>query len=307
MTTVLYPQTVKKGDTVGVFAPAGNLVEKERFMRGVSILEDMGFAVKFPRELWPGTGYFADTDSNRALEFNRLFRDPDVKALLALRGGYGCLRMLDKIDLAQVAATPKLLVGFSDLTVLQNFLYDRTGLMSLHGPVVTSLGDATSDSLQRYFHSLTGKWSSVISDRRIEVLREGVSHPSPLIGGNLTSLVTLIGTEYDFSWENKIVLLEDINEPVFRIDRMLTQLKLAGKFEGVSGLILGDFSFAAKVDAIEKLRYQEAIWTRVLELLDEISVPIWGAFPSGHCPHNLTLPLGATTEMNREKMQLIFY
>lgn len=307
MTRTLYPPPVQKGDTVAVFAPAGNLVDKERFFQGVSILEEMGLVVKYPRELWPGVGYFSDTDSNRAQEFNRLYSDPEVKALLSLRGGYGCLRILDQIDLDLVAASPKLIVGFSDLTVLQNFLYDRTGLMSLHGPVVSSLGDVTNDALSRYFHCLKGKWLTTISDRRIVVLKDYPSSPGPLIGGNLASLVTLLGTDYDFSWENKIVLLEDINEPAFRIDRMLTQLKLAGKFDGINGLILGDFNISGDIDTIEKLRYQDAIWDRVLELLEPQSVPIWAAFPSGHCPRNLTLPLGTTIEMNRKKNQLVFY
>jgi len=306
MKSPLFPPTIKKGDTVAVFAPAGNLHETERFRKGIAILKEMGFRVKFPRELWPGSGYFADNDENRGNEFNTLLADPEIKALISMRGGYGCLRMIDKIDLAQIVRTPKIIVGFSDITVLHNYLHFKTGLVGFHGPVVTSLCNATNGALDRYYHCLTGHCSSPIFEKGIEVLRDGTSVSAPLVGGNLASLVTLLGTPYDSSWANKIVFLEDVNEPIFRIDRLLTQLKLAGKFENIVGLILGDFSLTDDVDSIEKLSYREEIWNRVLELCESSQTPIWGNFPSGHCPHNLTLPLGATAEMNSAQKQLVF-
>ncbi len=306
MSPPLVPPPLIKGDTVGIIAPAGRLVDKERFVSGVKILQEMGFAVKFPRELWPGLEYLADSDDNRGDEFNRLIRDPEVKALIALRGGYGCLRMIDKIDLAQVVAYPKMLVGFSDLTILQNFLYDRTGLLSLHGPVVTSLGQASRTARQRLARCLTGKWSETLAPGMLEILQDGPAVTAPLIGGNLASLVTLLGTRYDFSWDNRIVFLEDVNEPPYRIDRMLTQLQLAGKFEKIAGLLIGDFSGTESTDSSAHRRYLETIWQRVLELCGKRHIPIWGNFPSGHCQHSLTLPLGALAQMEEENHRLLF-
>jgi muramoyltetrapeptide carboxypeptidase len=223
-----------------------------------------------------------------------------------MRGGYGCLRMLDQIDIKQASLHPKIIVGFSDITVLQNFLYEKTGLISFHGPVVTSLYNTTQPSLERLFHCLTGNWRGPVSPQNVEVLQAGSSASGPLVGGNLASMVTLLGTPYDFSWENKIVFLEDIDEPPYRIDRMLTQLFLAGKFNNISGLILGDFSLSSFQDDIEKIRYREQVWTRILEICEHTDFPIWANFPYGHCRHNFTLPLGATGLMDREKTSLVF-
>lgn len=304
--TPIYPPALKKGDTIAVIAPAGQLKEFPPFAKGIRILEEMGFEVKFPRNLWPGTAYLSDSDQNRGLEFNRLLADTEVNGLIMMRGGYGCLRMLDQIDIKQASLHPKIIVGFSDITVLQNFLYEKTGLISFHGPVVTSLYNTTQPSLERLFHCLTGNWRGPVSPQNVEVLQAGSSASGPLVGGNLASMVTLLGTPYDFSWENKIVFLEDIDEPPYRIDRMLTQLFLAGKFKNICGLILGDFSLSSFQDDIEKIRYREQVWTRILEICEYTDFPIWANFPYGHCRNNFTLPLGATGLMDREKTSLVF-
>jgi len=302
----LYPLPLKKNDTIAIIAPAGQLKEFPPFTKGVKILEEMGFQVKFPRDLWPGVDYLSDNDKNRGLEFNKCISDPEVKGLIMMRGGYGCLRMIDQIDLKLVTLNPKMIVGFSDITILQNFLYERTGLISLHGPVVTSLHDATVSSLEKLYHGLIGNWRTPVAPRNIEVLLAGPSSSGPLIGGNLTSLVTLLGTPFDFSWDGKIVFLEDIDEPLYRIDRMLTQLFLAGKLKNIIGLILGDFSITSFQDDIEKIRYKEHVWTRILEICRDANFPIWANFPHGHCRQNITLPLGATAIMDWKKTSLIF-
>jgi muramoyltetrapeptide carboxypeptidase len=305
MITPLYPPPLKKGDTLGIIAPAGQLYDKTRFTRGVGILREMGFQVNFPEDLWPGTEYLADSDENRGSEFNRLLKDNETKGLISMRGGYGCLRMLDKIDISLVANCPKVLVGFSDITILQNYLCEKTGLVSLHGPVVTSLCEMTEDALASFYYCLTNMKAHSILPKSIEVLRDGPEVTAPLIGGNLASLVTVLGTRYDFSWDKKIVFLEDTNEPAYKIDRMLTQLKLAGKLDNIAGLILGDFSMATSRDEIEKLHYRDSVWHRVLELCPSHSIPVWGNFPSGHCSCNLTFPLGAVVEMKKRGSQLL--
>lgn len=307
MISPLYPLPLKKGDTIGIIAPAGQMHDNTRFLRGIAIIQEMGFQVKFPADLWPGKEYLADTDDNRGSEFNRLIKDAGIKALIAMRGGYGCLRMLDKIDLGLVLANPKILLGFSDITILQNYLYEKTGLVSLHGPVVNSLSETNKNALVSLHHSLTHMRSNCIDSPAIRVLREGPTVTAPLIGGNLASLVTLLGTRYDFSWDNRIVLLEDVNEPLYKIDRMLTQLKLAGKLDHISGLILGDFSNSKNRSETEMLHYSKLLWTRVLELCgDNQEMPIWGNFPSGHSSDNFTFPLGAVAMMEKGKNRLFF-
>ncbi len=301
----LYPTPLKKGDTLGIIAPAGQLHDKTRFMRGVGILREMGFQVNFPKDLWPGTTYLADSDDNRGSEFNRLFKDDEINGLISMRGGFGCLRMLDKIDISLVVSNPKILVGFSDITILQNYLHEQTGLVSLHGPVVTSLCEMTEDALASFYYCLTNMKAHSILPNDIEILRDGAEVTAPLVGGNLASLVTFLGTPYDFSWDKKIVFLEDTNEPLYKIDRMLTQLKLAGKLDNIAGLILGDFSLATSQDKIEKLQYRDSVWQRILELCPSRSIPVWGNFPSGHCSCNLTFPLGAVVEMKSRETQLL--
>lgn len=300
------PLPLNRGDTIGIIAPAGRLSDITRFTSGVAILREMGFNVVFPGDLWPGTEYLADSDENRASEFNRLYCDPEVSALLCLRGGYGCLRMIDRIDLSLVATHAKMLIGFSDITVLQNYLFQKTGLISLHGPVVTSLGDASSPALERFFLCLTGRWDEPLAVKKLEILRDGPTVTAPLVGGNLASLISLLGTPYDFSWDGKIVFIEDINEPAYRVDRMLTQLFLSGKFTRPTGLIIGDFSGLFPGNSSQQSRYLEGIWTRVLELCGKGDFPIWGNFPSGHCQHNMTLPLGAQAQMQSGKAHLLF-
>ncbi len=302
----LSPTPLKKGDCIGIFAPAGQLQDATRFMQGVRVLEEMGFRVKYPPRLWPGPDYLADSDDNRGEEFNRLVQDKEVKGIIAMRGGYGCLRMLDTIDIALVADNPKVLVGFSDITILQNYLYAQVGLVCLHGPVVTSLGDATEDALASLSYCLTNTKAHGIGPGRIEVLRDGPRVSAPLIGGNLASMVSLLGTRYDFSWDNKIVFLEDINEPAYKIDRMFTQLKLAGKLDKIAGLILGNFSTSTGSSEIAAVHYRQVISNRVLELCSGRLLPIWGNFPSGHYPGSLTFALGAPVVMERNIPRLLF-
>lgn len=305
MNTLLYPPALKKGDTIGVIAPAGHLANRDRFSRGAAILHEMGFEVKFPRDFWPGHDYLADTDDNRFREFENAYKDREVKALMALRGGYGCIRMIDKINLDLVRSTPKPIIGFSDITILQNYLFTKTGLVSFHGPVASSLGDSSRDTLERLYLSLTGQWSHPITANEVEILQKGPKATAPFVGGNLASLTTLLGTPYDLCWDGKIVFLEDVNEPAYKVDRMLTQLKLAGKMNNIAGLILGDFSFTHHSHA-ESIAYREKIWNRALELCAGQAIPIWGNFPSGHCARNMTLLIGATAEMEVDKPLLSF-
>lgn len=301
----IVPPPLHKGDCIGIIAPASQLASAEHFRQGLAILRDLGFAAKYPPGLWPGQGFLADDDAGRADEFARAMGDEESRALLALRGGYGCLRMLERVDAGLVRERPKMLIGFSDLTILQNHLFQTAGLLSLHGPVLSTLPGCTLASLERLVHCLCGSWQGTLACPGVEVLR-GSDAQGSLIGGNLSSLVSLLGTPFDFSWEGCIVLLEDTNEPLYRLDRLLTQLFYAGKFNQAAGILLGDFSLAGHGNEVEKLRYTEYIWTRVLDLTAGSGIPVWGGVPSGHCPENLTLPIGAATSMRSGAATLHF-
>lgn len=307
---ICHPAPLRKGDTIGIIAPAGQIVDRERFERGIAILHEMGFATRFPREMWPGTGFLADTDTLRAREFHRILADGEISAVMAARGGYGCIRLLEHLDMTSTRQYPKALIGFSDISILLDQAVRKAGLICFHGPVVTSLPDCSHDALARLQSCLAGNWQRAIVPKSLEILRDdspGRQATGQLIGGNLSTLITLLGTPYDSSWRDRIVLLEDVGEPLYRVDRMLSQLALSGKLQEVSGLLLGDFSYDNDQDYLDKIRYTEYIWRRVLDLTAGSSAPVWGNIPAGHCSENLTLPLGAQAVMDSGRGELRFY
>ncbi|KPJ99919.1 MAG: hypothetical protein AMJ60_03375 [Desulfobacterales bacterium SG8_35] len=290
----VYPPAVQKGDTIGLVGPAGPLINKNNFTAGVHILEKKGFRVRYNPRLLNAKGYLAGSDRERADEFNSLWSDPEVKALVAARGGYGCLRLLDLIDMKQIRKTPKILIGFSDLTVLLAAIHKKTGLVTYHGPVVTTLASIDKQSQKAFFNTLAGTQPPRIKPARLKILKGGKAR-GVLFGGNLTTLVHMIATSYEIPWSRAILLLEDIDESPYRLDRLLTHLGQAGRLQKIRGLILGTFSDDARK---ENGAMQRAAHERTLELLEKYDIPVWANFPAGHSRRNLTLPIGAEVEMD---------
>lgn len=302
------PPPLKPGDSIGIIAPGGQLRDVTPLEQGVTILREMGFEVKLPRNLWPGTGYLADNDANRALEFHRMWCDPDISAIMALRGGFGCLRLIHLLDKDELLKHKqnKLLIGFSDITILHQALFQIDTIISLHGPVVTTLAKSSRESIERLYSCLCGGWNKSIQENTIEILRGGPPVQGTLIGGNLSSLVSLLATPLDLDWHNSILFLEDVGEPLYRLDRMFTQLAQCDKLNQPQGIILGDFSPSREMDRLESIRFHEEIWTRMLELTESTKIPLWGNFPVGHGAANLALPHGALAEMDNRRAQLSF-
>ncbi|MEN8199777.1 MAG: LD-carboxypeptidase [Thermodesulfobacteriota bacterium] len=301
-----HPPSLRRGDCIGIVAPAGQISDTDGLEQGISILKEMGFEVKLPRNLWPGSGYLADSDTNRALEFHRMWADPEISALIALRGGFGCLRLAGLLEEEEIQRDRKLFVGFSDITILHGFLHQAADMVSLHGPVLTSLHSSSKESLLRFHASLSGKWDAPIKAHGVEVLRGGDPVRGRLLGGNLSSLLSTLGTPFELDLSGSILFLEDVGEQLYRIDRMLTQLAHAGKLAQPAAIVLGDFSMSAEMEPLEKIRFHEEIWKRMLELTASSGVVIWGNFPVGHGSDNLTLPHGAETLMDSGKVQLLF-
>ena len=306
MTALLMPRPLRPGDTIGVAAPAGRPAHPERLAAGVAALQEMGYAVRLPATPWPGEDYLADSDQRRAAELHALFADDEIAAIIAVRGGFGCLRLLPHLDLNLLAAHPKLLLGFSDVSILLNRLGSQCGMLSLHGPVLTSLGNATPAARQRLQCCLQGRWNEPIDLDDRKVLRRGDSVFAPLYGGNLASLVSLIGTPFDFPWQGKVIFLEEVNEPPYRVDRLLTQLSLAGKFRGLAGLLLGDFSGVYPPEDPRNRHYLDMVLGRVAELCTGETYPIWANIPAGHRHDNQTLPFAATVLLEPEIPRLLF-
>ncbi|MEJ2058624.1 MAG: LD-carboxypeptidase, partial [Desulfofustis sp.] len=211
------------------------------FYQGRSIFEEMGFELYEPEKNWPGYGYLADRDQERAAELHRLWANPEIKAIVALRGGFGSLRLLHLLDIALIKKHPKLFVGFSDITVLHTVFFHETRLICLHGPGLASLFQCDQPTRERLYHCLRGEWHRSLNED-IEVVRGWDPVNGPLLGGNLASLNTLLGTRWFPDLTGAVLLLEDINEPLYRLDRLLTQLWLSGVLNSINGLILGQFS-----------------------------------------------------------------
>jgi muramoyltetrapeptide carboxypeptidase len=287
------PPPLKKGDTIGLVAPAGPLVNRENFVAGVEMLQQKGFRVVYNENLLSGSGYLAGSDKERAADFNRLWADPAVKGLVAARGGYGSLRIADLVDMAQIRKKPKMLVGFSDLTVLLQAIYKKTGLVTFHGPVVSTLAKSDRESQAVFFKTLNGRDPSPLKPAKAAIIKDG-SAAGILLGGNLATLTHLIATPYEPVWDRAILFVEDTGEPPYRLDRFLTHLASAGRLQQIKGLILGTFS---DDDGRELKEAQEAVQTRAAELLAGHDIPIWGNFPAGHGSRNWTLPVGCQAEM----------
>lgn len=298
------PPPLKQGDTIGLFCPAGPARDEQRLRGGIELIRAMGFAVRVSGPTASGTGgYLADTDKHRVAHLEALWRDEEVKAILAVRGGFGCLRLLDRLDWSVFQRCPKFLAGFSDVTVLLNTLLHRAELVSIHSPVVTSLVRSDKASATTLFSLLTGGMAQAIRPRGLEILRGGIG-TGRLVGGNLTSLVHLLATPWDHAWDKCILLLEDTNEPLYRLDRMLTQLALAGRLQRLAGLLLGTFD-SGRDDSTGNHRLQEGVWNRIMELAGS-DYPIWAAFPVGHREQNIALPIGMEAVMDSAAGALFF-
>jgi muramoyltetrapeptide carboxypeptidase len=290
----LLPPGLKKGDTIGL-APLAGPWDDQKFSAGIRFLTDLGFKIRLPPDSAQSFPYLAGSDQYRLDCFHELWRDPEISAIMAVRGGYGCLRLIDAIDLELIKKHPKILVGFSDVTVLLNGLYRHTGLITFHGPMLTTLAGTDKESMEKFLLCLTRQEPPALRPDRLKILRRGTAR-GRLLGGNLTILSHLIGTSYEPSLTDSILFIEDIGEQPYRIDRMLTQLKLAGRFEGIRGLIVGDFTNCGDT---------ELIWNRILELFGD-QIPIWSNFPVGHGEQNIILPLGIEVEMDSESGSLLF-
>ena len=298
-----FPPPLRNGATIGIIAPAGGVRTTDMFTQGVRILHELGYVTKFPRQLWPGKDYLADNDSNRVAELQKIWADDEVDAVMAARGGYGCLRLMKDLQTTDFFVGPKLFIGFSDITLLHNHLNEHYGLATLHGPVVTSLAKMDRASIQEFNRVLRLPHENWNVQHSVEIIRGGGIIRGISTGGNLSTIVSTLGTPFMPDWREKIVFLEDTSEPAYRVDKMLTQLHLAGMLAGVQAIILGDFSHGLGLDRYGRMRHHETIWNRVKELVEK-NVTIWGNFPIGHGPNNFTLPLGLEITVESQKKRL---
>lgn len=293
--TRLRPKPLDPGAVIGIAAPASPF-DEDKFKKGLSVLEAMGYKTVVDQDIFSRHRFLAGTDEMRATFFNNLFGDPQIDAIMCARGGYGCMRLLDKLDYDLIRVNPKMLVGFSDISLLLAVLYDRCGLIGFHGPTVAALSDAdeaTLASLQKAFNS---DQAPLFDLPEAKVLCEGIA-TGPLTGGNLSVLNHLLGTAYQPDFSGHILMFEDRIEAPYRIDRMLTQMHLAGAFDGIAGLILGQFTDCGpEADVI----------TAFAEKFSSAGIPVMAGFEAGHGTTNLTFPIGETATLDTAARQLKF-
>ncbi len=290
------PPRLVPGDTIGIVAPASPF-SQERFSKGVAVLESMGFRISFDDDIFIEQGYLAGTDAQRADFLNRLFADREIKAIVCVRGGFGAMRVLALLDYEAIEKHPKIFVGFSDISALLSVLDTRCGLVTFHGPMVTTLADADQETKEALMAALTSDVKLELIPANGRVIKPGQAS-GPIVGGNLTTLCHLVGTPYAPSYNGKIVFFEDRGEAAYRIDRMLSQMKLAGCFEGLVGMVLGSFEDCGEFDEICRI---------TAEMFKDAGIPVLAGFDIGHGKTNITIPLGIEATLDADQQRLTFH
>lgn len=297
------PPALKTGDKIEIAAP-GSFISQEELELSIKNLTDLGFQPVHNNNILSKEGYLAGSDDLRAGELNRMFADQSVKAIFCARGGYGCNRILPLLDYGIISNNPKLLVGYSDITALTCGIYTKTGLVGLHGPVgISTFNQYSVDNLSKIIFG--SELPIIQTNYGSEYFLKGYPIISgkaegELFGGNLSVLVSLIGSEYFPDLKGKLLFLEEIGEEPYRIDRMLSQLILAGELQKCSGIILGIFE---KCEAKERnpefprsFTLKEVLYDRLYNL----NIPAAYGFAFGHVSDKMTLPVGinAAADMN---------
>ncbi len=294
------PARLKKGDTVGVVAPAGP-VDPAQLEAGLQVIRRMGLNPVAGKHLLARKGFLAGTDVQRADDLMSMFRDPGVKGIFCARGGYGVNRILPLLDSRVIRKNPKIVVGSSDLTLLLLYMHKKCSLTAFHGPMVAGSfgGRDMEKSAQQFWQMLSGqKQARKMSAPDARVLKPGKAK-GQLAGGCLTLLCRSLKTPYELDARDKILLIEDVNEPAYRIDGMLWQLRQAGKFKSVSAVIFGEmvnckFNSGQAGTLDEMLR----------DFFKSDSFPVLTNCPIGHGDEMWTLPLGVSVSMDTKTKSL---
>lgn len=301
--TLQKPKKLNKKDVIGIISPASSPDEFTRVQKGVKYLESLGYRVKVGANVGKNHGYLAGSDQERVDDIHSMFKDKNVKAIFTLRGGYGAFRLLDKIDYRLIKNNPKIFVGYSEITSLQMAFFEKAGLITFAGPMVAvDFYDEVSQYTNEYF------WATITSNKKLGKIKYPENQKMPhlhkgstsgrLIGGNLAVFTALLGTPYFPNLTGKILMIEDIGELPYRVDRMLNQLRLSGVFKKVKGIILGRFVDCNEHDLTKKTL---TIGEVIADYVGTLALPSIYTFPHGHIKDFVTIPFGLKVNLNATK------
>lgn len=296
-----YPKPLKKGDTIGLIAPAGPLrdikIEEIKYE-----LNKLGYKVKIGKSCYLSyKGYLSGKDEDRALDLERMFLDKDVDAIICIRGGYGCTRILDLIDFTIIRDNPKIFVGFSDVTALHIAINQLSNLVTYHGIMAATIKQWDNFTYESLIKALNFKEELIIENPNNKELISlyGGCCEGLITGGNLSVIVSTLGTKYEIDTKNKILLIEEIGEYTYKVDKMLNHLQMSGKFNDCNGIIFGEFTNCQKAFKNDE---------EILDILKEIAIknkkPTIYNLKSGHCIPMVTLPLNMNCYLDCNEKQI---
>ncbi|MGQ9818693.1 MAG: S66 peptidase family protein [Candidatus Kapaibacteriales bacterium] len=297
----IIPPLLRTGDTIAITAPASGCTFWE-LQPTVNFFKKMNCNVVIGDTIInrnKNYRYLSNDDKTRAQEFQEFVKNPGVRAIIAARGGYGSIRLLNHLDYNLILQDPKIYLGFSDITILLNTIHSKTGIITYHGPVANYKLNSFSQKILKtllFYEEFEKSEKITYKFTKQEILSSGIAR-GELIGGNLTSLVSLLGTEYDFDTTNKILFFEEVSEHPYKIDRMLKHLELAGKFQNIKGIVIG---YMGSLDNRRNFFPDYSFTLReILKMnLSELGIPILINFPFGHSDKFFTFPIGFEAEIN---------
>lgn len=303
---MIYGKKLKFGDTLGFIAPAGAVRTEGAIERAVEETKRMGFKVKLGESAGQKYGYLSGTDEVRARDINNMFADDEVDAIVCLRGGYGAMRILDKLDYEMIAKHPKIFMGFSDITSLHIALLERCGLATFHGPMAAAnwagkpLDDFSRESMYRTLMNAepAGELANPPEYHK-QTVNSGIAE-GQLVGGNLMLIASSLGTPWEINTKGRIIFIEEIGERTYCVDRMLTQMRLAGKFDDCAGVVFGNFADCP----IEYPEFGLSLEEIIRDVVVPCGKPIFTGLRCGHCSPKLTLPLGVKCRMDADACTL---
>jgi muramoyltetrapeptide carboxypeptidase len=312
------PPALREGDTVALITPATDVSDPGELATALAAIQYLGLKPKLGRNVGKRLGYLGGTIDERLDDLHTAFRDPDVRGVFCIRGGYGSAQLLDRIDYSMIRSNPKVFLGFSDITALHLAIRKQTGLVTFHGPVVLLRGSAA------HFSEYTLRWyrkalfekdaigrlsnpeaaSPLTNSHPIRTIKPGTAH-GRLAGGNLTLICSLMGTPYEIDTRDAIFFTEDVGEPPYRIDRMLTQLRLAGKLAATAGVVFGECTSCVPGDYMPEFSSTFSLGEVLDQIIGRLNVPSCSGLLIGHTDNQLTLPLGLLATLDAGKGELV--